>query len=267
MRDSPRPIAAALVVCALAGLGGCESLIATQKSLADLEDRRGFTWETHDDADGFVIHVEPESTASRNVEAVAANARHAKERVLRYLDETDYAPTVSIFAVEDRDRMEDLIGRRTNATAYHASNALCLIWSGSGRASATHELLHVVAMNTWGVPDRWVNEGAAVDATGPWRGHDLHAVCKRRRADGTLPSLSDITRRFNALPSTDSYPAAGSFIRYLRETYGLATLRAVWDGGDRVLPEVTGLDLAALEAAWLDVVEQADAGNVEPGDS
>jgi len=170
---------------------------------------------------------------------------------------------LSIFVVGNRDRMKDLVGRRTNGTGYYASNAICLVGTDGIRGGATHELLHVMAMNLWGIPERWVNEGTAVDARGPWPGHDVHAVCKHVQAAGELPSLHDVTERFGRLPSAASYPAAGSFVRYLRATGGLDVVRRVWDGGRGVLPDATGPDLDTLEAAWLDVVEQADATGIE----
>ncbi len=241
---------------------GCGSLIVTQRSVESLTQSSGFDWETRE-FNGLVLHVETGSVASRNAQKLGADIVAARLRVLTYLQEAAYEPTLSFFVVVDRDRMKDLIGRRSNGTGYYTSNALCLVGTESIRHGATHELLHVIAMNLWGVPQRWVNEGAAVDATGPWHGYDVHAVCKHLRADDALPSLRELTRRFDRLPSLVKYPAAGSFVRYLRNNYGIDSVRRVWDGGGRVLPDVTGMELAALEAAWLEVVEQSDATGIE----
>ena len=96
-----------------------------------------------------------------------------------------------------------------------------------------------------------------MDADAPGRGTDLHGATARLRADGRLPSLQKLTTRFGSYPSRESYPAVGSFTRYVRETWGFDTLRAVWDGGHRALPEATGTDLETLEAGWLDAVAAA----------
>ncbi len=243
-------------------LSGCGSLIVTQRSVGSLKGHHGFTWETHELED-FVIYVEPGSAPSRDTGEIGAEVRRARQRVQAYLQEPAYEPTVSVFVVDTRERMKDLIGRPSNAIAFYRSNSLCLVWSDTLRGGATHELLHVVATNLWGVPERWVNEGMAVDAAGPWRGHDPHAVCKKLLTRDELPSLREITRRFNRLPALAAYPAAGSFVRYLRETHGLETVHEVWDGGRDALPAATGMDLAPLEAAWLDVVEQTDAEGLD----
>ena len=237
-------------------ISGCGSLIVTQRSVESLANEGGFNWETRK-TDSFVLYAESGSTAATDLNEIEAGARRSKERVLAYLQEPAFEPTVAVFLVENRDRMNDLIGRRPNATAFLSSNALCLVWSESLKVGATHELLHIVAMQLWGVPERWVNEGTAVDATGSWHGHDLHSVCKDLRADGYLPSLRDLTQHFGRVPDLVTYPAAGSFVSFLRETYGLGTVRQVWNDGRGALPEATGMDLDSLEAAWLAVVENA----------
>lgn len=252
----------ALALAVLLGAsGGCRSLIVTQRSVESLAGERGFEWETHD-VDGFVVYFEPGSAASRDLEAIGADAIHARRRVDDYIGETAYEPTVSIFVVDTRARMKDLIGRASNATAYYTSNALCLVWADTWRVGAAHELFHIVAMNRWGVPDRWVNEGMAVDCAGPWRGLDTHAVCKLLRSRGELPRLSELIRRFDRLPGLVVYPAAGSFVRYVRETHGLDALRQVWHGGRKYFPAATGLSMDELEAAWLAIVDQADAKGI-----
>jgi hypothetical protein len=250
-----------LAVLAIAITGvGCESLIVTQKSVQDLIARPGFSWEIHP-RDAIVTYVEPGSAAAGNVSTIAEDAARAKREVLTYLGEDVYEPTISVFVVDSRQRMKDLTGRATQGTGFYSSNSICIVWTG--RIRTTHEMLHIIAMNVWGVPARWVNEGAAVDAAGPWLDEDVHAVSKVLLARGKLPTLDGITRRFNDLPTRISYPAAGSFVRYLRETYGRDALRRVWQRGRRELPRVTGMSVAELEAAWLDVVRAADAEGVE----
>ncbi len=259
---SARLVLTTVVAALMLALPGCGSLIVTQQSVESLAGRSGLTWQKQE-FDGFVLYVEAGSAASENARKLGTDAVAARQHVLAYMQEADYEPTVSIFVVGDRDRMRDLVGRPSNGTGYFTSNALCLVGTDGIGHIATHELLHVVAMNLWGVPERWVNEGAAVDAAGLWRGYDVHAVCKKLRADDALPSLRDMTHRFDKLPSLVKYPASGSFVRYLRKNYGIDSVHRVWESGRRVLPDVTGMELAALEAAWLEVVEQSDATGIE----
>ena len=115
-------------------------------------------------------------------------------------------------------------------------------------------------MNTWGVPRRWINEGLAVYAAGQWSGHDTHALCRYLQEQGQLPSLQDLMRRFAKLPGLVSYPAAGSFMRYLYETHGLETVKAVWRRD--ALDEATGMSVEELDVAWRSVLASADAEGI-----
>ncbi len=249
----------ALLLLAVVALNGCGSLIVTQIKSETLAAKPGFTWTTQA-TDDFVIYVEPGSPGERKLDTIELDAAQAKQRVLEVLDETGYPPVVFVFVVDSRDRMKQLIGRRSNAVAYYSTNTMCIIVGETIRVGAAHELLHVVAMNAWGVPQRWINEGLAVYADGQWSGHDTHALCRYLQQQGQLPSLYEITRRFGKLPGLVSYPAAGSFTRYLYETHGLETVKAVWDGDK--LSEATGMSVDELDVAWRRVLASTDAQGI-----
>jgi len=248
-----------LLLAAMVALQGCGSLIVAQLKPETLAAQRGLSWTTQASGD-FVIYVEPGSPGERQLDTIERDAAEAKQRVLEIIDEPGYPDVVFIFVVDSRDRMKQLVGRRSNAIAYYTTNTMCLIVGETIRAHAAHELLHIVAMNAWGEPDRWINEGLAVYAGGDWRGHDTHGLGKYFDQQGQLPSLHDLTRRFAKLPGLVSYPAAGSFVRYLYETHGLETVKAVW-GGD-TLPEATGMSVEELDAAWRSELGLADAEGI-----
>jgi hypothetical protein len=46
------------------------------------------------------------------------------------------------------------------------------------------------------------------------------------------------------------YPELGSFVKYLKKTYGMERLRQVWRGGSAAIPRVLGKSLRGLEADW-----------------
>ena len=128
-------------------LPGCGSLIVTQQSVESLAERRGFAWEQHH-LDGIVLYVEAGSAAGENVPQLGADVVAARDRVVTYLQAARYEPTVSIFVVESRDRMKDLIGRPTNAMAFYKSNAICLVWSDEVRVGATLIAIHERAVRS-----------------------------------------------------------------------------------------------------------------------
>ena len=157
------------------GFTGCGQIMLGQPSADSLAARSGFQWQaahtTH-----FDIHVESGSSAAMQIEAIKLDAEASRRHVLEVIDADGYPSRVSIFVVRSRPRMAALIGWETNGTAFHETNTMCVVVTDRIPIRATHELLHVVAMNLWGVPQRWINEGLAVYAAGSWHGHDLHAL-------------------------------------------------------------------------------------------
>ncbi len=253
-------ICASVVLLAL--INGCGSLIVTSRSVESLRETPGFSW-TEARTDGFIIYADRGGVSADSVDRIAQQVVISKSQVLLYMSLQEYPPTVAVFAVDTRQRMQDLIGRRTNATGFFDSNVLCLVWPRSGGDGLTHELTHVVAMNVWGVPQRWINEGVAVDATGDWIGRDLHNISESLRKQGELPTLRKLIRQFDSVPSARSYPAVGSFVRFVRETYGIDAVRQIWDGGYRAIPEATGFSEMQVETQWLAMLHESDSDGLK----
>ena len=245
-----------------AGFAGCGQIMLSQPSAESLAARGGFQWQTSHTAH-FDIHVESGSPVALQIEAIELDAEASRRHVLDVLDADGYPSRISIFVVGSRPRMAALIGWETNGTAFHETNTMCIVVTDCIRIRATHELLHVVATNLWGVPQRWINEGLAVYAAGTWHGHDLHALCRFLHRRGDLPGLADLTGRFKRLPDRESYPAVGSFVRDLAETHGVEAVKTVWEGGARALPVATGLSVAELEAQWIAFLAHADDSGIE----
>jgi hypothetical protein len=68
--------------------------------------------------------------------------------VLSAMNLQAFEPRISVFLVNSRDRVRELIGRRTSATAYLKSNALCVVLVLTRSAGLRHEMAHKVAMST-----------------------------------------------------------------------------------------------------------------------
>lgn len=139
-----------------------------------------------------------------------------------------------------------------------------------GTAAIIHELVHVYAPNA----NRFLAEGFAVYAQETLNGHaaypnfgqDLHQAARRflARADLTVLDGTATPTRLQmpgVLNGRESYIVAGSFMRFLIETHGMATFRRLYaltplvsllrDAGK---PErwvkIYGKPLKALAADW-----------------
>lgn len=159
---------------------------------------------------------------------------------------------IHLFIVESRQEMKSLEGHETNGSAYYAENAITGIASEKiNSIYANHELFHLVAMNVWGVPDTWINEGMAVYADNNWHGQDLYQLTKYLVDNKRYIALNKMIKHFRVVDDIVSYPLIGSFVKYLDETYGRQTLIKIWKAKTKNLKRLTGKSIKELEKDWL----------------
>ena len=250
----------ALMVIAL--MAGCGLIQVSQPDARDLVDRGTFDWHT-DSTLHFVLYYEAESPAQQRLELIKQDAEASLGHILDLLHINAYNGPLHLFLVSSRTRIRELIGRETNGTAFYQTGVLVFIISETQMLSARHELLHVVAMNLWGVPEPWLNEGLAVYAGDHWHGYDLHALVHHLDETNRLFSLETLINRFRQQDEWVTYPVAGSFVKYLYEEYGVKAVQGIWKGGVSSVEVATGKTLSVLEAEWLSVVRATDATGIE----
>jgi hypothetical protein len=101
-----------------------------------------------------------------------------KKRVQQHLTNTlnfigvdTYDKPIHYFLLEDRERMKLLVGYETNGNANPKNNFVTAIFSENIKSVySKHELFHLIAMNLWGYPETWINEGMAVYSDNAWNG-------------------------------------------------------------------------------------------------
>ena len=138
-----------------------------------------------------------------------------------------------------------------------------------GASVLTHELAHVFASRFGAppfgvplrhgiVPDAVLIEGMAVAAEWPHPGGlDPHQWSRAMRALHLAPRLEALfsTAGFFGQSSDRAYTLAGSFLRWLIETRGMAVAQRLYRSAD--IEEATGQPLAALVPAWEAYVDDA----------
>jgi hypothetical protein len=140
-------------------------------------------------------------------------------------------PRLDYHKYRDRAHLRALTGRDTNGFAEPGTTRFHTIWSIDN-----HEGVHTLVILQIGHPPALFNEGVAVaHQTDPvqgiltprWNGTDLHVLARQYDAAGRLPALSSLLRSqdFFNVDANVMYPCAGSFVRYLIDTHGLARLK------------------------------------------
>ena len=141
------------------------------------------------------------------------------------------SPLLEYHKYRDRAHLKALTGKETNGFAEPRTTKFHTIWP-----TDNHEGVHTLVLLQIGHPPALFNEGVAVAHhmdparsvfTARWNGTDVHALARQFDAAGQLPALTAIlgSTGFFSFDPNVTYPCAGSFVRYLLDTYGLAKFK------------------------------------------
>lgn len=119
---------------------------------------------------------------------------------------------------------------------------------------ATHELTHLVTWHSFGSPSStMLSEGTAVFLGMEHIAQSEHVpieiFCAAYLQANSLPSVSSSqTTYLGHINDLQNYYAAGCFVKYIVDTYGIDSLKLVYHDGGYV--NIYGKDLYALETDW-----------------
>jgi len=151
--------------------------------------------------------------------------------LIRALDVAE-PPPLQYLKYRDTEHLKALTGRNTSGFAETGSLRFHTIWPIDN-----HECVHSVVMYRIGHPPPLFNEGVAVAhqtfpdrgrLTPTWNGADLHQIARGYDQTGRVPALGTLLRGsdFFSIDANTTYPVAGSFVRYLLDSYGLTVFKA-----------------------------------------
>lgn len=211
-------------------------------------------------------HFEFRFAAGDTVRPEEARVNDRAYEIIRDALETDFSRRVEFNKYADADHIERQTGVRT-AGGFVLGGRIFLT-----RALDPHEIVHVIAIEELGRPSDFFDEGLAVNFGGlrvvdgevtlfpsALRNFDVdqevRSVFAGARFSGSIrPILT--SHGFDELSFEVTYPIAGSFVRFLRSTRGLAALKAFFAGASASDSlERIELDLEAAFGARLDVLE------------
>lgn len=240
------------------------SFCLASPSAKELLKRKDFVWKSTA-SEHFRFHFEPVAETENRIENLRLSQEEFFAKNLRLLKINAYPFQTDIFVVASRQRMKRLTGDETNGAAYPDTKVVCFILNEKLYGWGSHELMHVMAGNVWGKKFKpWINEGFATYSDDIWHGYKLHDLNKYLWQKKKLIPLEKLIEDFFDYSDMETYPQAGSFVKYLYEQYGVDKVRELWKGGTvRDLKRVLGKDAAALEKEWHNELMKADATNVK----
>ena len=230
-----------------------------QTTYTRLITNKNFQWLADSSSQELIIYYNVDSWTAKNIEKVKQRVLNHFNSVKSFVNIKSYHSRIHLYVVESREQMKSLVGHETNGSAFYQYNTLTGIASEKMNSIySNHELFHVVAMNLWGVPDIWINEGMAVYADNKWHGHDLYQLTKYLADNNRLVSLDRLLKNFRKVDDLVSYPLTGSFLKYLDETYGRDTVMKIWKAKTKKIKDFTGKTIKELESDWLTKIKTVE---------
>lgn len=278
VRRAPRPagprtgavvlaLGAAAAAVALRWNGGALGFAVDAE---DLEAALGGRLET----EHFVIYYTPSKDIEDDLALIAEDHEFRYAQVVAQLGvEPDHKLISFYFA--DRDQKGRLHGSRDVEMAKPWRGEIYLDHRAFPHSSLRHEIAHAIAAEfgdpIWGIASRRVGgvpvmaspglvEGlaVAVDWPGSYDRPNPHESVRVIQKLDKLPQLDTLfSLSFFSISAAQGYTTAGSFLRFLLDTYGAAKLRELYrSGGDFEAAYGVGRD--RLERAWRDMLAGLD---------
>jgi hypothetical protein len=230
-----------------------------QITYSRLLQNKNFQWLVDSSFQELSIYYQADSWTAKRLENVKQRGGNHLSSVKSFVDIKSYRTRIHLFIVDSREQMKLLVGWETNGSAFYDYNTVTGIASQKTNSIySNHELFHVVAMNEWGIPDIWLNEGMAVYSDNKWHGYDLYQLSKYFVDNHRNVSLDKLIKNFRKVDDLISYPLAGSFVKYLDETYGRAMVIKIWKSKTKNMKRLTGKTVKQLEADWLTKIKTVD---------
>jgi hypothetical protein len=212
----------------------------------------GFTWRCQRSGH-FEYCFDPKLKSDPNLITVRKGAEEARRHILRLAATSNskpaiYKPIIHVFFLDSRARMKELIGYDGEGRSRPTQHVVFFVLTPV-RPDLTHELCHEIISNLWGAAEPWIEEGLATYAAEGGFHHDLQSWLD---ADQIMPLEKLVNPDWN--PSQYSpdvtYVELAGFVEYLKNTYGLESIRQIWRFGSQGITGVFGKPLAELEADW-----------------
>lgn len=207
------------------------------------------------DAGRFILHIQPDTFPAQDPMALARLELNA----LAFLEDRfglifPYPYDVYVAGTNFEPPNLALRGRGTSILF-----RTFFLHDGTGnpddqRYLVTHELTHLFMWHSFGSPSStMIAEGAAVyfgmENIAQSDHLPLEIFCASFLQANSLPSISSSqTTYLGHINDLQNYYAAGCFIKYLIDTYGVGAIKLVYHNGD--FSGVYGKDLSALETDW-----------------
>jgi|CXWL01.1.fsa_nt_gi hypothetical protein len=213
-----------------------------------------FTWQTRE-TDHFRIHYQADSYAADHIDQFLRDAEQARGNGLQVVGVDAFEPRIDVFHLRSREQMKRVTNYPARGWADPTARAVLLVRSSASNQGERHEIAHVLSHNLWGhshdwLTTGWMSEALATYAGGPCSGYQIDEIVAYLDRQGELIALDSLAARFRSYNDLVAYLQAGSFFGYVREKYGLARVRALWQRGYDQFEAIFEETAIAVDDEW-----------------
>lgn len=198
----------------------------------------------------FVLYAQEGVRSGHNVSTIARQLEQTQDELLRLLHESA-RQRLQLYFLKDRETLTAYTGFPANGYTDTEKGIVYFVDKAPFHLAFRHELMHALSWRLWGPPKGyWLSEGLAVFASGTCGGYSLHSLARAIREAGKFTAFQNLTDTFDFKAVEPSLQGA-SMVKYIYDTYGVNTLKNIWQNGLPNERKFTGISLDELQRGWL----------------
>lgn len=200
----------------------------------DSVDKKSHQWNEYE-SEHYVYYILDGSEAEQSIDQIQTEQEWAYQEINNRLS-LNFERKLQVYIYNSR---QDMGETDRTGKAYPEIGTIEAVYSSEAksigvRGTSFHELSHIVAFYEWcPVTEPLFAEGLAVWLDDYWKDSEINTtnlfrISKIRLQEGTLPGVEKMMTNWGEIDSRYSYPAAGSFTKYLIQEYGLNSFRQLY---------------------------------------
>lgn len=224
-----------------------------------------FKWTSRSN-DRVCLYAKENSFASKHGKMLLRSATDAIDDALAFVGRSDYENPLTVFYVDTREEMKELVGHPVTGYAVWSEDCVFLVCSSEWRSFDTHEIAHVVSINTWEFPNeasRWMLEGVPILVDGWCAEYTVDEIVMHLLKEDELPGIDVLMSDFRNLGEVRAGVCAASVIDYIRDTYGVAAVKTMWTEGPDAFTRLLDVTIEDLESGWRKRIKNAAERDVD----
>lgn len=226
---------------------------------------REFPWKTHE-SQHYIFNVEEGSLADIEIEQIKSRQEAAFSKIIKVLDLNEPSQKITYYFYTSREKKAELIGDGWYGQSIYDEFAIHAVYNEEDKVVGEHEDTHLLTLEL-GYPVSFIQEGIAEAMVGKSMfGNDHYKIVRDGLNRGLTINLENLIASQQAWVDTSDeeaefyYSIAGSFTKYLLETFGFEKFKKLYGLNSRektpaenieIFKQVFDRDIRIIADEWL----------------